>query len=229
MSERPSSVVSDFDSGAGSVPWRFRPARAADAAACAPLVFESGVREFGFFLGEAPDVCIAFLRAAFASRHGRFSWRRHRVATSADGAVLAVMAAHDGRAIAFDDPHVAWLLMRYFGPVRAVRMLLRGLVLESELPAPKRNQTLIAHCATDERVRGTGVFSALFADACGARMFDMVTGREVVLDVLLDNGRARGLYERLGFVEMARGRARSKRLPAALGSLRMRLRGRGGL
>jgi hypothetical protein len=30
---------------------QFRPARAEDAEACAPLMFASGVREFGFFLG----------------------------------------------------------------------------------------------------------------------------------------------------------------------------------
>jgi ribosomal protein S18 acetylase RimI-like enzyme len=205
--------------------WRFRPAEPGDAQACAPLVFASGVREFSFFLGVAPEVCIGFLRCAFASRRGRFSWQRHRVAVSPDGVVLAVLAAHDGRVIGLDDPHVAWMLLRHFGLLRTIRMLLRGLVLESELPAPKRHQTLIAHCATDARVRGTGVFSALFSDAFEAGMFKTEPGREVLLDVLLDNVRARSLYERLGFVEVPCTRVRAERLPVELSSARMRWRG----
>ncbi|KVE35377.1 GNAT family N-acetyltransferase [Burkholderia sp. TSV86] len=201
---------------------RFRAAVAGDAGACAPLVFASGVREFSFFLGEPPERCIGFLKFAFASKYGRFSWRRHHVAVTEDGDVCAVLAAHDGRKTRFDDLHVAWMLLRWFGPLRTVGMLLRGLVLESELPAPKRTQTLIAHCATDERWRGCGAFSALFDDARSAGLFGAEAGRGVVLDVLVDNVRARGLYERLGFVEISRTRARSARLPKELASVRMR-------
>ncbi|AOJ01050.1 MULTISPECIES: GNAT family N-acetyltransferase [Burkholderia] len=230
MTRRPADGDRSDSSASGeAVPrmfsWRFRAAAASDAHACAPLVFESGVKEFGYFLGEPPSRCIAFLAFAFASKYGRFSWRRHRVAVAEDGAVGAVLAAHDGRATAFDDLHVAWMLLRFFGPVRTIRMLLRGLVLESELPAPKRTQTLIAHCATDERVRGCGAFSALFDDAMQAGTFRAEAGRDVVLDVLTSNVRARALYERLGFVEMPRSRPRSARLPCELASNRMRFGG----
>ncbi|KWZ45189.1 acetyltransferase [Burkholderia savannae] len=203
--------------------WRFRPAAASDAHACAPLVFESGVREFGYFLGEPPARCIAFLEFAFASKQGRFSWRRHRVAVAESGAIDAVLAAHDGRATALDDLHVAWMLLRFFGLARTIRMLLRGLVLESELPAPKRTQTLIAHCATDARVRGCGAFSALFDEAMRSGVFGREVGREIVLDVRLENVRARTLYERLGFESVPRRRPPSTRLPADLESIRMRL------
>jgi ribosomal protein S18 acetylase RimI-like enzyme len=201
-----------------------RPARADDARACAPLLFASGVQEFSFFLGVPAERCIAFLAFAFAAGQGRFSWRRHRVAVAPDGTVLAVMAAHDGRAIGLDDPHVAWMLLRFFGPLRTCGMLARGLILEHELPAPKRHQTLVAHCATDERWRGTGVFSALFDDARQTGALHQADAREVLLDVLVSNTRARALYERLGFVELPRTRPRARRLPAALASVRMRLR-----
>jgi ribosomal protein S18 acetylase RimI-like enzyme len=200
----------------------FRPARASDADACAPLMFASGVREFGYFLGEPAAACIAFLRFAFASKGGRFSWRRHRVAVAADGTVIAVMAIHDGRAILLDDPHVAFMLIRFFGVLRTIRMLLRGLVLESELPAPKRAQTQLAHCATHESLRGTGVFSAMFNDALHAAVPCIEPEREIVLDVLSSNTRARDLYLRLGFVQLPRARERSKKLPPELDSFRMR-------
>ncbi|MBR7953822.1 GNAT family N-acetyltransferase [Burkholderia cenocepacia] len=208
-------------------PVRFRAASADDAAACAPLVFASGVAEFGFFLGESDARCIAFLQQAFWSRHGRFSWRRHRVAVGDDGAVLAVMAIHDGQRTTFDDVHVVWALAHFFGVRRTVGQLLRGLVLETELPAPKRSQILVAHCATDERQRGTGVFSALFRDALDTGALPADGSREIVLDVLTRNVRARGLYERLGFLALPRRRARSRRLPGELDSIRMRFGDRG--
>ena len=203
-------------------PARFRAADADDAAACGPLVFASGVGEFGFFLGESDARCIAFLQQAFRSRHGRFSWRRHRVAVAEDGAVLAVLAIHDGQRTMFDDVHVVWALARFFGVRRTIGQLLRGLVLETELPAPKRSQILVAHCATDERLRGTGVFSALFRDALDTGALPADGSRDIVLDVLTRNVRARTLYERLGFTALPRPRARSRRLPAALDSIRMR-------
>ncbi|EEA00857.1 conserved hypothetical protein [Burkholderia sp. H160] len=209
---------------------RCRAARPDDAEACAPLIFASGVREFGFFLGEPVDACIEFLAFAFGSKLGRFSYRRHRVAVTEDDQPVAVLALHDGRDTWFDDPHVALMLVLFFGLRRTVRMLLRGLVLESELPAPKSSQTLIAHCATHERLRGTGSFSTLFADAMRAgELMNVQTGaargehdrQQLVLDVLVSNRRAYALYRRLGFVELPRRAPVSARLPRELESVRM--------
>jgi ribosomal protein S18 acetylase RimI-like enzyme len=205
----------------------FRPAQAEDADACAPLMFASGVREFGFFLGEPAEKCCAFLAFAFTSASGRFSYRRHRVAVTRDGQIAAVLAVHDGRTTWFDDPHVALMLLLFFGIRRTIGMLLRGLVLESELPAPKSPQTLIAHCATHEAMRGTGVFTALFSNTRDAGLMGEGPGRQIVLDVLVSNTRAYDLYRRLGFVELPRRAPVSKRLPRELESVRMLLDGRG--
>ena len=210
----------------------FRPARASDAAVCAPLVFASGEHEFEFLLGASAGQCIAFLEYAFACSSGRFSWRRHEVAVNEAGEVVAVLAAHDGRRIAFDDPHIVWALLRRFGVLRTVPMLLRGLVLETELPKPKREQTLVAHCATHAEARGTGVFTALFDHAlsstCAATRGLEPGEREIILDVLVHNSRAAELYQRLGFVALPRKRQRSRYLPARLESVRMRLSPRPG-
>jgi GNAT superfamily N-acetyltransferase len=209
-----------------SVGLSFRAARASDAAACAPLVFASGEHEFEFFLGVPAHRCIAFLQHAFALSGGRFSWRRHEVALDAHGQIVAVLAAHDGRRILSDDPHIVWTLLRYFGPLRTIPMLLRGLALETELPKPKRAQTLIAHCATLAEARGTGVFSALFEHAIGGEVAYQRglerKDREIVLDVLVNNPRAAMLYRRLGFVDLPRRKPRAPRLPAELESVRMR-------
>ncbi|KVQ58864.1 acetyltransferase [Burkholderia territorii] len=217
------ALAPSFDVPHAGASTPFRAACADDAAACAPLVFASGVGEFGFFLGESDARCIAFLQQAFRSRHGRFSWRRHRVAVGADGTVHAVMAIHDGRRTMFDDVHIVWALARFFGVRRTTGQLLRGLVLETEIPAPKRAQILIAHCATDERRRGTGIFTALLRDALATGALPDDDSRDIVLDVLTRNERARALYERLGFTALPRSRKRSRQLPAELDSVRMRL------
>jgi len=228
MNSVPANTKPDalLDPATTSVGLSFRPARASDAAACAPLVFASGEHEFEFFLGVPAHRCIAFLEHAFTLSGGRFSWRRHEVAVDAGGQIVAVLAAHDGRRILSDDPHIVWTLLRYFGPLRTVPMLLRGLVLETELPKPKRTQTLIAHCATLVEVRGTGVFSALFEYAIRGEIAQLrgleTKDREIVLDVLLSNPRAATLYRRLGFVDLPRRKPRASRLPAELESVRMR-------
>ena len=80
-----------------------------------------------------------------------------------------------------------------FGVCRTIGQLLRGLILETEIPAPKRSQILVAHCATDERKRGTGVFSALFRDALDTGALPADGSRDVVLDVLTRNVRPRAV------------------------------------
>jgi ribosomal protein S18 acetylase RimI-like enzyme len=203
---------------------RFRRAQINDAAQCAPLIHASGEGEFAYFLGVSPHDCIAFIESAFRSSKGRFSWCRHYVAVDDGGAVLSILASHDGRRIWCDDLHIAWRLMRSFGPRRTTGMLLRGLVLERELPKPARNQTLMAHCATAGWARSRGIFSALFQHALESDFFNLAGGtRRLVLDVLASNRLARLLYERQGFVAASAERSTSDRLPRALRSTRMAL------
>jgi len=202
-------------------PWRFRPAQAGDAAACAPLIFASGTHELRFFLDVPDEQSMAFLRFAFALDQGRFSWRRHYVACAPDGTVLSEMAAHDHRDTRLDAPVLVWLLLRFFGPLKTPGILRRGLILDSEMPPPQRGQTLLTDIATDARVRGQGVFTAMLADALASGWLRCAAGGQYLLDVLRSNARARRVYERLGFVPQPRRRPPAARLPAELIALRM--------
>lgn len=204
-----------------------RPARPGDAANAAPLVFASGQQEFGFLFGAPPAECIGFLRAAFASTHGRFSWRRHWVSTNEGDTALAILAAHGSRSTLSDNLWFAWMSLRFFGLTRTVGVLRRGLILESELPPPRRGETLLAHCATREDARSRGVFSALLDAARAGKTTRLIPSSEgLVLDVLVSNERAARLYRRLGFVALARKRPRARNLPAELESVRMRFQPR---
>lgn len=201
-----------------------RPAGPDDARQAAPLVFASGRLEFGFLFGVPPEHCIAFLKSAFASTHGRFSWRRHWVSMEGSD-VVGVLAAHGSRSTLSDNLWFAWMTLRCFGLRRTVGVLRRGLILESELPPPRRGETLLAHCATREAARSRGVFSALLNDAQTLTTPSFVPRSErLVLDVLVSNERAAQLYRRLGFVALTRKRPPARNLPAELESVRMRFR-----
>jgi ribosomal protein S18 acetylase RimI-like enzyme len=200
-----------------------RSACVADAAQCAPLVFASGEAEFGYMLGVGRDECTAFLERAFRSRGGRFSYRRHRVALNTHGEVCSVMAIHEGGRIALDDAVFVWHVCRYFGLARAIGILLRGSRLATEVPPPARGQKLIAHCATRPEWRGRGALSALFDTVLGTADERTDDASQFVLDVRVENVRARVLYRRLGFEAITMKRSRHPRLPATLASERMGL------
>ncbi|MFJ1253078.1 GNAT family N-acetyltransferase [Cupriavidus sp. CuC1] len=199
----------------------FRQATARDAAALAPLVLASGELEFAYLLGGTQAEREAFLRQAIASDGGRFSWRRHRVAALGNEPV-AVLAIQDGRANLLDDPRIALDFLRAFGAWRSGGIICRGLVLEREIPAPKRRQTLLAHCATRSDMRGQGVFRALFAHTMRARLLPARAGQTLFLDVLRSNTRAAALYRELGFVALDERADRTPKLPVHLRSSRMR-------
>jgi ribosomal protein S18 acetylase RimI-like enzyme len=199
----------------------FRPARAGDADACAPLIFASGVSECRFYFGASDEQCIAFLRYAFTSDHSRYSWRRHYVSCAADGTVLSVIAAHHHPDVRLDDLHVVWLGLRFFGLGKTIPMLPRGMIIEREMLPPKRGQILLGNFATEQRVRGTGIFTAMLTDALTSGWLRWTSDNQYLLDVRLDNTRARHLYERLGFAAQPRQRPPHPRLPTELTAMRM--------
>ncbi|MHA7681443.1 GNAT family N-acetyltransferase [Cupriavidus sp. PET2-C1] len=199
----------------------FRPATAHDAAALAPLVMASGQLEFDYLLGNAGEARVAFLRQVIASDTGKFSWRRHRVATIEDQPV-AVLAIQDGRTNLLDDPHIALAFLRFFGLRQTASIAARGLILEREIPPPKRTQTLLAHCATRDDMRGQGIFQGLFADTMRSGLLPARAGQGLFLDVLRSNVRAAALYRRLGFVTVDARLDRPRKLPPHLRSARMR-------
>ncbi len=212
------------DPGLGSA-LHFRHAMASDAAALAPLVLASGDQEFDWLLGVPPAQCEAFLRRAITAATGRFSWKRHFVATL-DGQPVAVLAIQNGRKNGLDDLYSVRDFVQHFGARRTPGLIRRGLILETEIPAPTRRQTLLAHCATRPDLRGRGIFNALFSQAITQQLLPATPGQMLVLDVLNTNERAAALYRSLGF-EPVEGRRRSANLPTYLAATRMQYRPRG--
>ncbi|MEZ2354323.1 GNAT family N-acetyltransferase [Caballeronia sp. RCC_10] len=126
------------------------------------------------------------------------------------------MAIHEAGHSVPDDVAFAWQVLRHFGFIRAIGILARGARLATELPPPARGQKLIAHCATRADYRGRGALTALMTNTLQA------VQPPFVLDVRLDNSRARALYSRLGFDAMKRNRCSHPRVPSELRSERRR-------
>jgi hypothetical protein len=201
--------------------WHFRPARASDADACARLTFDSGPAEMRFFLpGESDERCIAFLRFAFASDRGMFSWRHHYVACAPDDTVLAEMSVYDYRNTRFDNLHLIRILLRFFGLLKTFKILQHGMLIEREQPPPQRGQVLLRSYSIDKHAQGSSIGRMMFARAIISGWLRLTPGDQYLLNVRQDN-RVRHLYERIGFVAQPRQHPPPARLPAELVSVRM--------
>jgi ribosomal protein S18 acetylase RimI-like enzyme len=176
----------------------FRAAAPTDVADAVPLIYSSGPLAFDyvFDIGRLGG-SRAFLSFAFLEGGGEFGWRTHRVAESG-GRVVAAGAGFDGRAVLRFTIASALLILRFYGPIRAWGVMVRGLRTETVIRPPRAEEYYLCHVGVREDLRGQGI---------GARfMRHLLEGLETdrhrcaTLDVAVTNPRAQLLYERLGFV-----------------------------
>ena len=174
----------------------FRPARADDWEAATPLVYSSGpdILDHCFRVGRHSTS--GFLSSAFADGRGFFGWRNH-TAAEVDGHVVAV-GAFFGRE-RYDRMTLETLaqVVRHYPFVSAVVVLRCALHLRTLMPAPSPGSHYVANLGVAPALRGRGIGAALLRHQEAAAVRD---GRSTyALDVAVNNPRARGLYERLGF------------------------------
>jgi ribosomal protein S18 acetylase RimI-like enzyme len=179
-----------------------RGAAPVDVTDAVPLIYSSGPSAFDyvFNIGGMRDAQ-AFLRFAYLEGGGEFGWRAHRVA-EIGGRVVAAGAAFDGRAVLRFTIAGALQILRFYGPIRAWGVMIRGLRTETVIQPPRAQEYYLCHVGVREELRGQGI---------GARFLrHLLEGLEpdrhrcATLDVAVTNPRAQLLYERLGFVVDAR-------------------------
>jgi ribosomal protein S18 acetylase RimI-like enzyme len=180
----------------------FRDATPADAAAAVPLIYSSGPAAFDyvFDIGNARGAQ-QFLRFAFLQGGGEFGWRNHRVA-ELDGQVVAAGAAFDGRAVLRFTIANSLQILRFYGPIHAWGVMMRGLRTEAIIRPPRAQEYYLCHLGVREELRGHGVGTHLVRNLLAG--LDINQHRSATLDVAVTNPRAQLLYERLGFVVSAR-------------------------
>lgn len=179
----------------------FRDATVADAADAVPLIYSSGPAAFDyvFDLGNSRGAQ-EFLRFAYLQGGGEFGWRNHRVAEMG-GQVAAAGAAFDGRAVLRFTIANSLQILRFYGPIHAWGVMLRGLRTEAIIRPPRAREFYLCHLGVREELRGHGIGTYLVRNLLAALHADR--HRCATLDVAVTNPRARLLYERLGFVVSA--------------------------
>jgi ribosomal protein S18 acetylase RimI-like enzyme len=182
---------------ANAAPLTFRAASPADVVAAVPLIYSSGPAAFDyvFDVGGSRDAQ-QFLHFAFLQGRGEFGWQNHRV-VEIDGHVVAAAAAWDGRAVLGFTIAGAIQILRFYGPIHAWGVLMRGLRTEAIIRPPRVEEYYLGHVGVREELRGKGIGARFMRNLLEGQ--DAVRHRCAVLDVAVTNPRAQLLYERLGF------------------------------
>jgi ribosomal protein S18 acetylase RimI-like enzyme len=173
-----------------------RPARPDDAEAAVPLVHASGPELLDYAFGTGSRSALDFLAFAFADGAGFFGWRNLTVAV-VDGRVVATAAFYTRADYKGLSRGLTWQALRYYPSRELPRVAWRGNRLKAVMPPPPRRAHYVALLGVppDVRSRGIGTAVVLHGRAAAERL-----GRPTyALDVAETNGRARALYERLGF------------------------------
>jgi ribosomal protein S18 acetylase RimI-like enzyme len=175
----------------------FRAATPMDVADAVPLIYSSGPSAFDFVfdVGKPLDAQ-GFLRFAYLKRGGEFGWQAHRVAEFA-GRVAAVGAAFDGRAVLRFTIAGALQILRFYGPIHAWGVMIRGLRTETIIQPPQAHEYYLCHVGVQEDLRGQGIGARFLRHLLEG--LDANRHRCAALDVAATNPRAQLLYERLGF------------------------------
>jgi len=175
----------------------FRAATPMDIADAVPLIYSSGPSAFDYVFDVGNSLgAQEFLRFAYL-RGGEFGWQAHRVAEIA-GRVAAVGAAFDGRAVLRFTIAGALQILRFYGPIRAWGVMVRGLRTETVIQPPRAQEYYLCHVGVREELRGRGIGARFMRHLLEG--LDADRHRCATLDVAVTNPRAQLLYERLGFV-----------------------------
>lgn len=188
--------------------FHFRPARAEDADAIVPLMYESsrGLIDACFRFGDAgPE---PFLRCDFLRGDGIFGYRQQMVAIADDGQLVATMTVYRGRDINRLSLQTLRSAFIAFGWGRFLRVLWRSLALASLFVTPRRDSLFLANGCVVANRRSQGLFAAFIEHVCTSSDSSLTVAE---FDVSFGNPRAQKLYERLGFVVVSERAYRGRR------------------
>jgi len=179
----------------------FRAATPADVADAVPLIYSSGPAAFDYVFNiGGRRGAQEFLRFAYLQGGGEFGWRNHRVA-EIGGRVAAAGAAFDGRAVLHFTIAGALQILRFYGPIHAWGVMVRGLRVEAIIRPPRAEEYYLCHVGVREELRGHGIGARFMRNLLEG--LDADRYRCATLDVAVTNPRAQLLYERLGFAVSA--------------------------
>ncbi|WNJ17319.1 GNAT family N-acetyltransferase [Pontibacter sp. G13] len=173
-----------------------RRARPDDSLEAVPLIISSGPEAFdyifgGYNVGDPAD----FVRFAFEHGEGVLGFRNHFVGVI-DGKVIATVAAYTQAEAKSHTLPGARQIIRFFGVLSGISVMLKGLKIESLMVPPKEPLLYVAHFGVAPELRGQGIGTKMLAFLMDeAKALDQVG---IALDVADNNPNAQRLYERTG-------------------------------
>lgn len=176
---------------------KIRKASPVDVKQAVPLIYSSGPAAFEYvfsvdFEGQAKG----FLKYAFKRNFGAFSHRQHMIAELKGSVVGSMVNYSSANFIRLTLGNVK-AIVGYFGVLTGVRVMYRGILMETLIRPPKKGCFYVGHLGVNETKRGQGIGQALIANA--QERAGKVRLPFLSLDVSEQNPGAERLYQRLGF------------------------------
>lgn len=175
----------------------YKKATPGDVDIAVPLIYSSGPAAFEYVFKVSEELdAQRFLRYAFVRKGSEFSYDNHDL-VCLDEEKVGTISTYSGKDIGGFTRKAMQYILQYYGVLKGIGVLYRGLKLEQIIAPPKGNTHYLAHVAVDPQYRGRGIGTAMMNDKIveGVRM-----GRHTAsLDVSIENPRAQALYENLGF------------------------------
>lgn len=177
--------------------FQIRPATPEDALVAVPIMYLSGPAAFDFvFVDDRHPSAQDFLLDAFRLPGGEFGYTNHTVVTHNEQ-VIGIGACFSAKtSIAFMITIIPQII-RFYGILRGIRVIRRGLKVEQLFQLPPANKHYFAHLAVAPEWQGHGIGSRLLGHFLERSRAEGQT--HAVLDVSTRNPRAETLYARIGF------------------------------
>ncbi|TGK00940.1 GNAT family N-acetyltransferase [Leptospira semungkisensis] len=170
-----------------------RPAKQDDVQGAVPLIFSSGPDAWSYVFNEGKLTPYDFLVRSFQGTKNTISYKNHFVAEK-NGEIVGTIVVYTSDRFFLLNAGTAGNIFRIYG-LRAPRVAIRGLSMESMIQPPKSGRLYLGHIAVPVNQRKQGVGEALMRHAVA----QFPDHSKISLDVSQVNPSAISLYNKLGF------------------------------
>ena len=176
----------------------FRPCQANDVNDVIPLMYSAGPEAYRYvFSVDDQEQAVDFLHYAFCHGDGEFGYKDHQVAVENNQIVALVGRRSSKNNLAYTVTAIKQIF-GYFGFIKALKVMLRGLRFEKIVTPPPKNVVCLHNLAVSDDKQDEGIGQQVIKHFLTQEKARKTT--TVCLDVAETNPRAKVLYQRLGFV-----------------------------
>jgi len=174
---------------------QYRKCTPQDVNMAVPLIYSSGPAAFSYVFNNKKNEAQDFLQHAFLRPGGEFSYDNH-YGLALNGQLVGIGAVFNAKS-AKRFSKKDFLNIISFYKKDAVGILFRGLRTEQVIRLPKKKEICLAHLGIAESHRSKGLGQQLISYLM--QVASPKAQEYFILDVSVENPRAKSLYNRLGF------------------------------